>query len=404
MFGGGKAAYLHKLTAKTQNFKSVNIGEKLEGSTPPSVFIGKSGYSEIDGFRYPANNVCSRYPKVYAGPMLSQQHGDTSVLDTPETWIPQGKFSGEIVNFRLQLIRGKSLVGIKDVNSKFVNQLQEIALAKTSAEAEVEFKSKPKGVTFHEEHQPFGPSAQLKSLDISNVKLDPHLEKVFYDTDLRATEAIVNLYNKDSLFSQIQKAFSVGTMGLGENRRLVPTRWSITAVDDALGKHLLQSVKQFPVLETYQVYEYKSMENYFAILLMPTPWQYENFEAFIHVMGNEIVMFGDWEPFTGRKKYSEQGGCYYSARFAVAEHLCRLQRQAGTIIFREAYPAYIPLGVWNVRENVRTALQQQPREFPTLRDSLNYIRTKLCLPLERFTNESTLLKTASQQTMLNKFF
>ncbi len=382
----GKAAYLHKLTSKTQNFKSVNIGEKLDGSTPPSVFIGKFGY-----------------PKVFAGPMLSQQHGDTSVLDTPESWIPEGKFSTEIVNFRLQLVRGKSLVGIKDVNNRFVNQLQEIALAKTSAEAEAEFKHKPRGVTFHEEHQPFGPSAQLKSFDIGNVKWEPQLEKVYHDTDLLSANAVVKLYNKDTLFSQIQKAFSVGTMGLEKNRKLVPTRWSITAVDDILGKNLLQEVKLNPLIENYQVYEFKSMENYFAILLMPTPWQYENFEAFIHVMGNEIVMFNDWEPYTGRKKYSEQGGCYYSARFAVAEHLSRIKRQAGTIIFREAYPRYIPLGVWNVRENVRAAMQQQPKEFLTLRDSLNYIKTKLALPLERFTNESVLLKTASQQTRLVNF-
>jgi hypothetical protein len=146
------------------------------------------------------------------------------------------------------------------------------------------------------------------------------------------------------------------------------------------------------------------MENYFAILLMPTPWQYENFEAFIHVMGNEIMLFGDWESYNGRKTYSEQGGCYYSARFGVLEALMRMQRQAGAIIFREAYPNYIPLGVWNVRENIRTALKQQPMEFPTLRDSLNYIKTKLALPIERFTNESVLLRTASQQTMLNRFF
>lgn len=382
----GKAAYLHKLTSKTQNFKSVNVGEKLDGSTPPSVFIGKFGY-----------------PKVFAGPMLSQQHGDTSVLDTPESWIPEGKFSTEIVNFRLQLVRGKSLVGIKDVHNKFVNQLQEIALAKTSAEAEAEFKHKPKGVTFHEEHQPFGPSAQLKSFDIGNVKWEPQLEKVYHDTDLLSADAVVKLYGKDTLFSQIQKAFSVGTMGLEKNRKLVPTRWSITAVDDILGKNLLQEVKLNPLIENYKVYEFKSMENYFAILLMPTPWQYENFEAFIHVMGNEIVMFGDWEPYTGRKKYSEQGGCYYSARFGVLEALMRMRRQAGAIIFREAYPKYIPLGVWNVRENVRAAMQQQPKDFHTLKDSLNYIKTRLTLPIERFTNESVLLKTASQQTRLISF-
>ncbi|MEM2874196.1 MAG: Nre family DNA repair protein [Candidatus Nanoarchaeia archaeon] len=384
---GGKAAFLHKLTSKMQHFESINIGQKIEGSTPPSVFIGKFGY-----------------PKVFAGPLISQQHGDTSILDMPEVWIPEGKFSKEIVNFRLQLVRGKAIVGIKELDNKLVSQLQEIALAKSSTEAEAQFKSKPRGVLFNEEYQPFGPSAPLQKLEVANVKWNPQLEKVYYDTDLKASEGIKLTYEKGLLFSQIQKAFSVGAMGLGKNRKLVPTRWSITAVDDTLGRYLLESVKQFPVLDIYQVYEFKSMENYFAILLMPTLWQYENFEAFIHVIGNEIVLFSDWEPYTGRKTYSEQGGCYYSARFAIAEHLNKIKKQAGAIVFREAYPNYIPLGVWNVRENIRTALKQQPKEFFTLKDSLDYIRTKLALPIEKFIRESKLLRHVTQQTMLNRFF
>ena len=136
---------------------------------------------------------------------------------------------------------------------------------------------------------------------------------------------------------------------------------------------------------------------------MPTPWQYENFEAFIHILGREVMMFGDWEPYTGRKTYSEQGGCYYSARMAICEHLCRIKRQAGAIVFREAYSGYVPLGVWNVRENIRAALKQQPREFFTLKDALDYVKTKLVLPITKFTNESKLLKTAAQQTRLVSF-
>ncbi len=386
MYGGGKAAFLHKLTTKTQNFKSVDIGQKLDGSSPPSVFIGKFGY-----------------PKVYAGPMLTTQHGDTSMLDTPENWIPQGMIAKDIIDFRLQLVRGKSLVSIKDVNNKFVTKLKDIALAKTSAETEAEFKSKPRGVSFNEDHQPYGPSAQITKFDVGNVKWGHQLEKVYHDTDLKSAEAVIKLYDKDILFSQIQKAFSVGTTGLGKNRKLVPTRWSITAVDDILGKHFLSEVKMNPLLETYQVYEFKSLANYFAIMLMPTPWQYENFEAFIHVLGNEVVFFGDWEPYTGKKGYSEQGGCYYSARFAIAEHLSKLKRQAGAIVFREAYSDYIPLGVWNVRENVKMAMQQTPRSFSTLKESLDYIKTKLYLPIERFTSESVLLRTAACQTRLFSF-
>jgi hypothetical protein len=386
MFGGGKAAYLYKLTSKTQNFKSINIGEKLDGSTPPSVFIGKFGY-----------------PKVFAGPMLSQQHGDTSVLDTPESWIPEGKFSNEIVNFRLQLVRGKSLVGIKDVNNKFVNQLQDIALAKTSAEAEAEFKHKPKGITFNEEHQPFGPSAQLKSFEIGNVKWEPQLEKVYHDTDLLSANAVVKLYNKDTLFSQIQKAFSVGTMGLEKNRKLVPTRWSITAVDDILGKNLLQEVKLNPLIENYQVHEFRALNNNFIILLLPTPWQYEWMEAFIHVMGNEEVIFSDWESNFGKKGYSSVGGCFYSVKMAACEHLTKIKKQGGVIVFREAYSGYVPLGVWLCREITREALKQTPKEFVDLNSALNYISTKLYLPMRKFEAAGTLLKTLKSQRTLLQF-
>ena len=386
MRGIGKAAYLHKLTERTQHFKSVNVGEKLDGSSPPSVFVGKFGY-----------------PKVFVGPMLSQQHGDTSHLDTPEEWL-NNSFLPQIVNFRLSLVRGKALMPIQDTTSKFVRQLQEIALAKTSAEAEAEFKKKPRGVTFNQDHSPFGPSAQIKKFEVGNVKWERHLEKVYYDTDLKAVEAVKYAYEHDVLFSQIQKAFSVGTTGLDKNRKLVPTRWSITAVDDTLGKYLLEKVKLLPILETYQVYEFSALKNNFLILLLPTPWQYEWMEAFIHVMGNEEVLFSDWEPYTGKKEYSVVGGCFYSVRMAVAEALVRMGRQSGAIVFREAYPGYIPTGVWLCREETRKAMQNQPREFDSLITALDYISTKLMLPMSRFRNESNLLRFATQQTSLSRFF
>jgi len=385
MRGIGKAAYLHKLTERTQHFKSVSVGEKLDGSSPPSVFIGRAGY-----------------PKVFVGPMLSQQHGDTSHLDTPEEWL-NNSFLQQIVNFRLSLVRGKALVPINDTKSKFVSQLQEIALAKTSAEAEAEFKKRPRGVTFNQDHSPFGPSAPIKSFSVNNVKWEHNLEKVYYDTDLKAVEAVKYAYEHDVLFSQIQKAFSVGTTGLGKNRRLVPTRWSITAVDDTLGKYLLEKVKEYPLLETYQVYEFQALKNNFLILLMPTPWQYEWMEAFIRVLGNEEVIFGDWEPFTGKKEYSVVGGCFYSVKMACCEALVRMGRQAGIIVFREAYPGYIPTGVWLCREETRKALQNKPREFNSLPEALNYISTKLYLPMARFKEQSHLLRFATQQTALTRF-
>ncbi len=375
----GKGAYLKKITDGIQRWRTVEVGEKLDGSSPPSVFIGKAGY-----------------PKVYVGPMLTPYWGDTSELDTPESWIPHGRSQDDIIRFRLDLVRGKHRVGISDLGNRLVGKLQEISLAEGSVESEAMFRHKPRGFSFNEEHQPFGTSAAIESFDIGNVRWERNLEKAYYDTDLKAAEALHKAYSEGVLFSQMQKAFSTGTMGLGRNRRLVPTRWSITAVDSALADHLYDSVKYHDVLDSYHVYEFSSLNNYYAVILLPTPWQYEWIEAFIHILGKEEMIFADHEELRPKSEYSSVGGCYYSCKFAVLEALARMKRQAGAIVLREAYEGYVPLGVFNVRENVRNALRQPHREFFSFRDSLNYVSTRLRLPLSRFIEQGALMRQMLQ--------
>lgn len=381
----GKGAYLRKITSGVQKWRAIEVDEKLEGSSPPSVFIGRAGY-----------------PRVNVGPMLTPSPGDTSMLDTPEKWIPAMKSQEDIIRFRLDLVRGKHRVGVRDLGNRLVGKLQEISLAESSVESEAQFHSKPRGFTFNEDHTPFGPSAAIDRFDIGNVKWDPHLEKAFYDTDWKAAQAVPALYGNGVLFSQIQKALSTGTLGTGKRRKLVPTRWSITAADSILASHLYGQVKDYQVLEGYRVYEFSSLKNYYAVLLMPTPWQYEWLEAFIHIMGKEEVVFGDMEQWKPKTEYSSVGGCYYSCKFAVLEALERMKRQAGAIVLREAYEGYVPLGVFNVRENVRQALKQTPKEFGSMRSALGYVSTQLRLPLSRFMEQGALLREALKyrQTVL----
>jgi len=379
----GKARYLEKLTSRLQ-FKSVEVGQELEGSSPPSVFVGKAGY-----------------PKVYIGPMMSVQE-ESALLDLPEAWIDSVKSNAEIVNFRLQLVRGKQLTEIKEENS-FVEKMRDIVLAKNSVHVDAEFEKKPRGTFFHEDMQPFGPSAALKNLETENAKYHPQLEKAYYDTDLKARDAILQLNDKGLLFSQIQKALSVGVFGRKRARRLVPTRWSITAADSTISDASIEELKHFPLIDTFRVYEFASLKNYFSALLMPTPWQYEFIEAFIRVLGQEIMMFSDYETHFKKKEYASIGGCYYSARLAVAEALEREEKQAGAVIFRESYPGYIPLGVWNVRENMKKAMQQVPKEFSSLNEALAYMNTKLYLPLHRWMRQSQVLKSVRQQRTLASF-
>ena len=371
-----KGSYLKALTSKIQ-IKSVSMGKEVEGSTPPSVFIGSWNY-----------------PKVFVGPMIAPQHGDTTILDTPEYWIPQKKTTEEILQYRLSLIRGKESVKVTDLDNKIVGKLQEIVLAKSSVESEAKFKHIPRGFSLSDEHLPYGPSALLEDFSVGNAYWDRKLEKVHYDTDRKAADAIIGLYEEGALFSQLQKALSVGAMGVAKKRKLVPTRWAITACDSILANHYIEQTRNFEIIENYEVFEFSSLNNYYAILLLPTAWQYEWMEAFLHVLGNEEVIFSDYETNRGKNGYSTVGGCYYSCKFAIAEALARARRQAGAIVFREAYNGYVPLGVFNVRENVRYAMKQRPSEFQSLRQALAYISSKLKLPLSRFVEKSTLLREA----------
>jgi len=163
-------------------------------------------------------------------------------------------------------------------------------------------------------------------------------------------------------------------------------------------------VKYFDALENYQVYEFSSLNNYYAVILTPTPWMYEWIEAFIHVLGREEMIFADQEYTQGKSEYSSVGGCYYSCKFAVLEALSRMKKQAGAIVLREAYEGYVPLGVFNVRENVKAAMKEKPSEFESYRAVLNYLSTKLRLPISRFTEQGVLIKEMlkSRQTTLTQ--
>ena len=145
----GKGAYLRQLTASTAQMKSVTVGKELEGSTPPSVFIGSWNY-----------------PDVFAGPMVVQEHGDTRIMDMPESWISGNKTQEEIIGYGLISSVGNTVSMLPISITGFVEKLQEISLSGSSIESEVSFTSTPQGQSFSEEHTPFGPSAPIENFSI----------------------------------------------------------------------------------------------------------------------------------------------------------------------------------------------------------------------------------------------
>ena len=390
--GKSRCPVLVKYHAKNRIASSFN-SLKLAGSSPPSVFIGRVGY-----------------PKVSIGPMIPPIMGDTSHIDTPEQWLTQS--IDDIVDFRSMLVRGKYPVNVYDVekSDKIITFTRELALAKNCVFTEAFFTKKPKGhIAYYDEIQPHGPSAPLKRFDISNPKYEHHIEKAFYDTDLKSIEAIQRLYSDGVSISKIQKAFSVGAFGIGKHRRFVPTRWSITAVDSNLGKHLLETTKEFPWINEIRVYYLEQFDNRWVILFIPSEWQYELIEAWYpkttwNPYGRSISIFNSYEFYEGRKTYAEIGGCYYAARLAVNETLQKERRQAAAVILREAHPGYImPIGVWNVRESVRKTLKQPYTTYDTLDQAFQLITQKMDIPLKRWITNSAVLKNHLYQKRLEDF-
>jgi DNA repair protein NreA len=370
------------------------VGSKaLDGSSPPGLFVGRYGY-----------------PKVSVGPLLSAEHGDTLLLDTPEDWV--GRPVADIVGFRTQLVRGTQRADVHNASSpdRSLADVQLLALSADSVEAEAKFRRAPRGhLALSDSVAPCGPTAPIESVRLDVRRVDQRLEKASSDTDASARIGVAELYRAGVKVSRIQRAFSAGTLGRSRQRRLVPTRWSITAVDDLIGRENLERVRRLPELSEYLVYPLTALDNRWLILLVPGPFRYESIEAWYpNTLWNpsetRLVMMGDHEGPRGRTTYASIGGCYYAARLAISEALERIGRQAGAVVLREVHPGEIlPLGVWNVREHVRAALDARPERIPDLPSLLARIGQAFAIPLEHWLAQSALLHEVRTQRRLDDY-
>ena len=101
-----KYAYLKEITKQLYNMKTAEVSTELEGTTPPSVFIGSYNY-----------------PKVYAGPLLTSET-NSEIMDQPESWINNHSTQKQIIDYRLNLVSGKQTIGIYDLENNCIEKLQ----------------------------------------------------------------------------------------------------------------------------------------------------------------------------------------------------------------------------------------------------------------------------------------
>jgi DNA repair protein NreA len=376
--------------------------ETLSGATPPSVFVGRYGYPK----------------KVKVGPMIPPIHGNTAILDMPEMWL--GKSIEEIVNYRLSLVRGLSNIDIHTTSGRYVESLQELAMASKSAESEATFEKRPivdiqqeRDLGLDIDSPPFGPAAPLKTFRTSpSLSIDQRLENAFYDKDLRAAEAVVRLYHRYGIeFSRIHRVLSMGMLGLRKNRRLVPTRWSISATDDIISTNLLKRITEeaYQTIDFFEVYRYYHLGNYYSIMLIPdNVWSFEMQEIWFDNNGN-LGIGVDFENAKGLDHYPSIAGAYFAARLGVTEHLSKTRKKAAVLVLREIRPEYVmPVGVWQIREGIREALKGKGKgkkqHFDNFEQAMSVACANLSISKTEVISNSKMYKNVREQARITDYF
>lgn len=360
------------------------ISREVFGPSPPNVFVGHSGW-----------------PNVAVGPLVGFEDGiDAALYDSPAKWFGLGY--PEIIRFRSSLARGMAFQNVRE-KTFLLDDLQLAAMSIKPIDMDVFFKKLPAFRTsFSPVVQPMGPSAEMASMELAGNAAVPKKIDSIAEENLLVREALPELVSAGFDYYYLQKIFSAGILGKEKQKKLVPTRWSITAIDSMLANHYLDEVRTFPDVNDVLLYSSEYLYNHFEILLLPGAWEFEQFEAWApgsvwtpENTGMQLPSIAhEYEPFGGRSDYAEEeGGGYYAGRFATAEALHKMRRQARVTVFREIGEGYkVPVGCWEIRENVRHAFQNPPTKFSSLSEAFGELRSRLKNPLESYLAKTRILK------------
>ena len=346
----------------------------------PSVFVGSYGY-----------------PRVVGGPLMINDS------DNPLDWVRQGFSIDDIVSVRSRTIRGGSDLDVKIPN---IGKVQEIALSARPLDVEVAFE-KPVSfdINFDGTVTPVGMSGAMKKLDvIDNASVSRIVDRCTSDTDLKATEAARIMFENGTDVYKITNLLTAGLLGV--KRRVVPTRWAITATDDMISTSIKREVIKLPALPEYQVFSGTLYGNTICFILIPSnDWRFEMLERWQkHSLwsGDEETIVVDGEKGLTKSKYSPIAGAYYSARLAVLEYLKSIGRCARVLCIRDISGEYwAPLGTWVIREAAHASLSSPADRVGTLQEALTSASQKLGTSF--WIQKMGLLRDIRQQKTLFEF-
>ena len=377
-----------------------SLKQDMFGPSPPNLFVGHNFY-----------------PNVYWGPLVFAGEPSQVQEDPADMY---GMSLEKIIESRASMVRGMKRDAVK-AKSRMLESAQEAVMSVKPVDVEAHFSRAPVfSLEFDDISHPMGASAPIEKFRVADNPEVPKKVDEMHEEGVKAADALRELLLSGFDVHYLSKLLTSGILGQKENRKLVPTKWAITATDDMAGKRFMESVRDYRELSEARVYSNTYLENHFEILLLPGSWEYEQFESALTVeleglhrkrLQKSALVYSpsawaDWkhdgriniseeyEPFGGRSDYAQrQGGGYYAARFAVAEALYLMNHQARAVVFREIGTGYsVPVGVWEVRENVRHAFLNEPARFASREEALSYLSGKLAVPMREYSRLSRVLR------------
>ncbi|MDD5087097.1 MAG: hypothetical protein PHV16_05080, partial [Candidatus Nanoarchaeia archaeon] len=175
------------------------VQEMLESndfsSSSPAPFVGHYGYPEVNvGILSPAK--------------LQEK---AELYDAPKYWAEHNFQIPKIVDLRSALINSRFRMNIRK-KQKFLELSQEIGMASKPVDVEISVQERPRfSLKMDSYNAPMGPNAKLEKANItSNPKIPRQVEKVVYDTDLKAQKAILYLHKKNFDENFLTKLLSIG--------------------------------------------------------------------------------------------------------------------------------------------------------------------------------------------------
>lgn len=357
-------------------------GLSASGATPPSMIVGEHGYPSV---------------KVYYMIPVGVKGEGAKIYDDPQEWSRRRESISSIVRYRSELLSAEIEVNVRRPEVLYEKEIGLVAGSERPVDSEVKLKRAPIPVLrFDGITKPIGPRAPAEEIRVTeNPPVNAAIDKVLWD-ELKAEEAVRILYDAGVDVYAIHRLLSMGMLGTLSRRKVVPTRWSITATDDMLSRAIRRELRGKKEIGEVRVYYNEYLGDKFFIILRPGGGRVEFLEIWqprsVWAKGAErpIVWKVEESP-TGEA--SDHDGGFSAARFAILEALRREGRIADIVVVREVTPGYYaPLGSWHVRESVRRAMEEPLMRDPSADEILLALKERIGYDVRLILKRLPLLK------------